>query len=137
MTTVESSESNSQTRILLIEDNEPNRRLMEDYLIYVGYRVRALAGGADFEREMEEFAPQVVLLDLKLPDIDGYTILETIKQRSQWQTIPVIVVSACAFLSDQQRAFALGARRYLVKPIRLAELLTVIRQELGSSQSDP
>jgi two-component system cell cycle response regulator DivK len=137
MTTVESSESNSSIRILLIEDNEPNRRLMEDYLIYVGYRVRSLAAGAGFEEAMAEFAPQIVLLDLKLPDIDGYTILERMKQRSEWQSIPVIVVSACAFLADQQRAFALGARRYLVKPIRLAELLSVIRQELDRAENEP
>lgn len=130
MTTVQESDSNSPIRILLIEDNEPNRRLMEDYLVYLGYSVLALAGGSSFISVLDDFKPQVVLLDLKLPDMDGFTIIEQMQQRSDWQQIPIIVVSACAFVADQQRALSLGARRYLVKPIRLSDLIQVIREEL-------
>jgi two-component system cell cycle response regulator DivK len=134
--TVQDSEAGSPVRILLIEDNEPNRHLMEDYLTYLGYRVMALADGSSFESALEEYRPHVILLDLKLPGIDGYAILERIRQRSDWRRIPVIVVSACAFTADQQRAIALGACRYLVKPIRLAELLDVIRDELEKPRPD-
>lgn len=136
MTTVEETESRQLIRILLIEDNEPNRRLMEDYLTYLGYDVRSLAVGLGFETVLDEFKPQVVLLDLRLPDIDGNTILERMQQRSSWRRIPVIVVSARAFQSDQQQALSLGARRYLVKPIRLSELIEVIRTELARSTSE-
>lgn len=131
MTTDQETGANIPIRILLIEDNEPNRRLLEDYLIYQGFSVLALAVGAGFEQAIEAFQPQVVLLDLKLPDIDGCDILEQIQQNSELSRIPIIVVSARAFLSDQQRALNLGARRYLVKPIRLQELLQVIREELN------
>lgn len=131
MTTDQTSGSNPPIRILLIEDNEPNRRLLEDYLIYQGFSVLALATGVGFEQALDEFKPQVVLLDLKLPDIDGCDILEQMQQIPRWRDIPVIIVSARAFLSDQQRALNLGARRYLVKPIRLLELLEVIQAELG------
>ncbi len=130
MTTAQETGSNISIRILLIEDNEPNRRLLEDYLIYQGFTVLALAIGTGFEQAIAEFQPHVVLLDLKLPDIDGCDILEQIQQNSELSQIPVIVVSARAFLADQQRALNLGARRYLVKPIRLQELLQVIREEL-------
>ena len=131
MTTELETGSSPPIRILLIEDNEPNRRLLEDYLLYQGFSVRALAVGVGFEQTLQEFQPQIVLLDLKLPDINGYDILEQMQQHPEWRNIPVIVVSAMAFMADQQRAFALGARRYLVKPIRLLELLNVVRSELG------
>ncbi|NDJ19743.1 response regulator [Myxacorys almedinensis] len=134
MTTQEPT-SDPPVRILLIEDNEANRRLMNDYLSYCGYSVLALAEGRPFESAIAEFDPQVILLDLKLPDIDGYFLLERLQQHPEWQSIPVIIVSAYAFQKDQQRALNLGARRYLVKPIRLADLIAVIREELARSQS--
>ncbi len=131
MTTEREIGSSPPIRILLIEDNEPNRRLLEDYLVYQGYRVLSLAVGLGFGQTLEEFQPQIVLLDLKLPDIDGYDILEQMQQHPAWCRIPVIVVSARAFMADQRRALGLGARRYLVKPIRLLELNEVIREELN------
>ncbi len=131
MTTIEDSGSDSPIRILLIEDNEANRRLMSDYLSYCGYEVFALAEGTQIAATLEQFCPQIILLDLKLPMIDGYTLLEQLQQRDDWKQIPTIVVSAYAFQRDQQRALDLGARRYLVKPIRLSQLTDVIREELG------
>ncbi|MER3435179.1 MAG: response regulator [Leptolyngbya sp. ERB_1_1] len=130
MTTDQETGSGDSIRILLIEDNEPNRRLLEDYLIYQGFSVLTLATGIGFEQVLEEFQPQIMLLDLKLPDMDGCDILKQMQQHSEWHKIPVIVVSARAFMSDQQQALNLGARRYLVKPIRLMELIEVIREEL-------
>lgn len=136
MTTAQQTGSNLPIRILLIEDNEPNRRLLEDYLIYQGFSVFALSAGIGFEQALEEFQPQVVLLDLKLPDMDGCDILEQMQQNAGWRKIPVIVVSARAFIADQQRALDCGARRYLVKPIRLLELLEVIQEELLRSTTE-
>lgn len=138
MTTQETG-SDPPIRILMIEDNEANRRLMNDYLSYCGYNVFALAEAQQFEPTMVQFNPQVILLDLKLPDVDGYSLLEQIQQHPDWRNIPVIIVSAYAFQKDQQRAFKLGARRYMVKPIRLSELIDVISEELtrlGSKESD-
>lgn len=130
MTTEQQTGSLDPIRILLIEDNEPNRRLLEDYLIYQSFEVRALSMGTGFEQALAEFKPRIVLLDLKLPDMDGCDILERMQQSPDWREIPVIVVSARAFMADQQRALQLGAQRYLVKPIRLLELLEVIRSIL-------
>lgn len=135
MTTIENSESKSPIRILLIEDNEANQRLMRDYLGYYGYEVLALTDGTQLAATLEQFRPQVILLDLKLPMIDGYTLLEQLQQWDEWKRIPTIVVSAYAFQRDQQRALDLGARRYLVKPIRLSQLTDVVREELGEPPS--
>jgi two-component system cell cycle response regulator DivK len=120
-------------KILLVEDNYLNRQMLEDYLVFCGYRVRSLAGGADFFRDLADFQPDLVLLDLKLPDVDGYVLLEQIQQQPEWRHIPVVIVSAFAFKADQQRALGLGARRYLVKPVSLKDLRQVIEEELHRS----
>lgn len=104
---------------------------MTDYLEYHGYSVYPLAHGACLFSAMMQFKPHIVLLDLKLPDIDGFTLLEQFRQKTEWQDIPVIVVSAFAFQSDQQRALSLGARQYLIKPVNLAQLRRTIHEELN------
>ncbi len=117
-------------RILLVEDHEVNRCLLSDYLSYLGYQVFCLAEGSTFFEAVTCFRPHLVLLDLKLPDIDGYTLLEQMQQRPKWQQVPVIVVSAYAFKADRQRAFRLGAKRYFVKPVNLSHLRQAIQEEL-------
>lgn len=104
--------------------------MLEDYLVFCGYQVLSLAFGSGFFQALGDFQPHLILLDLKLPDIDGYTLLEQMGQRSEWQVIPVIVVSAFAFKADRQRALNLGARRYFVKPVSLRDLKQAIEEEL-------
>ena len=117
-------------RILLVEDNDLNRQMLHDYMTFCGYQVLSLASGSGFFEALADFQPQLILLDLKLPDIDGYTLLEQLQQRTEWQHIPVIIVSAFAFKADQQRALSLGARRYFVKPVNLSNLRQAIADEL-------
>lgn len=118
-------------RILLIEDNDFNRILLCDYLNYFGYDVQSLSEGSSFFSTIEQFQPELILLDLKLPDIDGYTLLEKMQNKSDYVNIPVIVVSAFAFKLDQKRAIDLGACRYFVKPVNLIDLIKAIEEELA------
>lgn len=118
-------------RILLVEDNEISRLLMSDYLEYCGWKVLSLAEGEPFLQTMRQFQPHLVLLDLKLPGVDGFTLLAQAQQIPEWLGIPIIVVSAFAFQTDQQRALNLGARRYLVKPVKPLLLREVIQEELN------
>lgn len=121
---------NSSIRILLIEDNDISRQLMNDFLRHCGYCVRVLSSGSTFAQEMTQFQPHLVLLDLKLPDIDGFSLLKQAQQTSEWSEIPIVVVSAFAFQSDRQRALSLGARQYLVKPVMLPQIQQAISEEL-------
>ena len=121
-------------RILLIEDNEISRLLMSDYLEYCGWKVFSLAEGETFLETMQQFQPHLVLLDLKLPGVDGFTLLAQAQQTPDWFRVPIVVVSAFAFQSDQQRALNLGARRYLVKPVKPLRLKEVIAEELNLSR---
>jgi DNA-binding response OmpR family regulator len=120
-------------RVLLVEDNEINRQLMGDFLVYHDYQVEMVDSGKDFISVFERFEPHVVLMDLRLPDGDGYDLLAQVQAHPVWQQVPVIIISACALQRDQYRALALGARRYLVKPIRLTFLLEVLIAELPRS----
>lgn len=122
----------SRSRVLIVEDNDLNRQMLDDYLSFCGYDVLSLANGTCFFQALIQFQPQLILLDLKLPDVDGYTILKHVRERTDWQSTPIFVVSAFAFSADQQRALRLGATRYFVKPVNLAELKQAIKEELYS-----
>lgn len=130
MTKTRELNPNAGARILVVEDNEASRQLMSDYLEYYGYRVMTLSKGSLFASAMQHFSPQLILLDLKLPDIDGYSLLQQRQWCAEWLKVPVIVVSAFAFQSDQQRALKLGACQYLVKPVSLTHLKRTIHKEL-------
>ena len=118
-------------RILLIEDNDVNRILLNDYLKYFGYDVESLSEGYNFFLTIEQFQPNLILLDLKLPDIDGYFLLEKMQNKPDYVNIPVIIVSAFAFKADLKRAIDLGACRYFVKPVNLIDLIQAIEEELA------
>ncbi|MBD2003650.1 MULTISPECIES: response regulator [Cyanophyceae] len=125
-----SSASAAAKRILIVEDSPMNRELLNDYLGYLGYEVFALAEGSGFFQALIDFQPDLILLDLKLPDIDGYTILQQIQEGTDWLHIPIIVVSAFAFQVDKEKALRLGARRFIVKPVNIVDLKQAIQEEL-------
>lgn len=121
---------NSPKRILLVEDNDINRLLMSDYLNFCAYEVLTLPQASDFFAAVEKFQPHLILLDLKLPGIDGFSLLEQMQQKPNWQHIPIFVVSAFAFRADRERAMHLGAKHYFVKPVNLSHFRQAIEQEL-------
>ncbi|QLE50880.1 response regulator [Nostoc sp. C057] len=122
--------SHKVRRILLVEDHYLNRLLLSDYLSYCGYDVQSLSEGSTFFSTIDKFKPDLMLLDLKLPDIDGYSLLKQVQQKPDVSKIPIIVVSAFAFKADQELAMSLGARRYFVKPLKLKDLILTIEKEL-------
>lgn len=135
-----------QRRILLIEDDYGNRVLFADFLEHCGYRVLPLADGNNCIEIMQEFIPHLILLDIKLPQIDGLTLIQRIRQHPQFHTLPILVVSGYAFQTDRQKAIAAGATDYMVKPImpntlssKILSLLTLpptpITQENDAQES--
>lgn len=130
MTAVPPLDQATRTRILLVEDNDINRELLSDYLKFCGWDVLSIDRGAYFSSTLELFQPDLILLDLRLPDIDGFTLLSQVQNSTEYCHIPVIVISACAFQADQKKALNLGARRYLVKPMGLSQLKDAISEEL-------
>ena len=121
-------------RILIVEDNDLHRLITHDCLETEGYTVLSLADGLNFFPSIAEFHPDLLLLDLKLPCIDGFTLLKQLKL-SPWAYIPVIITSAYAFHTEKQKAINLGASSYLTKPIALETLVKTIALELEAVYS--
>ena len=126
MVTSPSSTADGRHRIVVVEDDSANRLFFADYLTFSGFKVLALPHGLDLDQQLKEFQPHLLLLDLGLPEIDGYTLLKQVRSSPLWQQLPVIVVSGYAFAEDQHRAFNLGAQKYLVKPVPLQQLTHAI-----------
>ncbi len=112
-------------RILLVEDNDYHRLMVKDFLVSKDYQVLSLPNGEDLLSCVAKFKPNVILLDLRLPQIDAYSLLKQLKQ-SQWRFIPVIIISAYSFEKYKQKALDLGAYSYLTKPIRLEAISDAI-----------
>jgi two-component system cell cycle response regulator DivK len=118
-------------RILLVEDNPHLQELCGDFLELEGYTVRTVEDGAHFFSAIAEFRPQLILLDIKLPDIDGLTLLEQLRQ-SEWGSIPTIIWSAHDLERYRKRGFQLGVKHYLTKPADPLLLLETIEVELSN-----
>ncbi len=118
------------SKVFLLEDNDISRQLMTDFLTAQGFNVLSLPSATTVLTVLKEFRPQIILLDIKLPEIDGYTVLQLLKSHPTWKTVPIIVVSAFAFCADRDRALQLGANRYLIKPVKLPELIQAIHEEI-------
>lgn len=118
---------NESDLILLVEDEPQMRRFLRVTLQSHRYRFVEATGGAEGLREVSTRNPDVVLLDLGLPDMDG---LEVVKRIREWSRVPVIVISAREQEQDKIRALDAGADDYLTKPFGAGELLARIRVAL-------
>jgi two-component system, OmpR family, KDP operon response regulator KdpE len=120
-------EAASKALALVIEDESPMRKLLRVALVSHGYRVLEATTGAEALRMAMGYAPDVILLDLGLPDIDGIAL---VKQLREWATIPVIVVSARPQEQTRVEVLDAGADDFVAKPFGVDELLARIRVAL-------
>jgi two-component system cell cycle response regulator DivK len=114
-------------RILVIEDHEENRRLLRDLLTSFGYELVEAVTGEDGVIAAENERPDLILMDIQLPGIDGYETTRRIKANSALNSIPVIAVTSYALSGDDIKAFAAGCDGYVTKPFDPAELLAKIQ----------
>lgn len=120
-------------RILVVEDDNLNRRLFKNYLTLCGYQVRTMACGCYFFEQIAQFQPDLILLDLKLPSVDGYTLLEQMRTTPQVQHIRVIIVSAFAPRVNKQTGLSLESYPYFMKPVLPSVLSKAIAEELNDN----
>ena len=122
-------------RILLVEDDENLRLVLADNLEEQGYEVALAADLAQARRQHDEKSPNLVILDLMLPDGDGYSFCREL--RSEGATCPILMLTARALESDVVDGLEAGADDYVAKPYRLAELLARIEALLRRSGKRP
>ncbi|HEY1534106.1 MAG TPA: response regulator transcription factor [Polyangiaceae bacterium] len=117
------------SKILIVEDQAPMRRFLRTTLMHNGFEALEAADGAQALERVAEFEPNLVLLDLGLPDIDGIEIICKLREHSD---VPIIVISARQDEHEKVEALDLGANDYVTKPFGAAELLARIRVALRS-----
>ncbi len=117
--------------VLLVEDEEQLRRVMKDLLQREGYRVAEARDGIQALDEVDRFAPDVIILDLNLPGLDGYGVLAQLRSRPATREIPVMVLTAKGDEDNEVRVFELGADDFVTKPFRARSLTARLEAVLG------
>jgi two-component system cell cycle response regulator DivK len=115
-------------QILVVEDNELNMKLFRDVLVVKGYRALEATTGEEAIALATEHAPDLVLMDVQLPDLDGVEALRRLRTDERTATIPVLALTAQAMQGDRERFLAEGFDGYVSKPVNVRELLGIVRQ---------
>jgi CheY-like chemotaxis protein len=110
-------------RILVIEDNRDNMTLIVDLLSSFDYEIVQAFDGEAGVQMAEESKPDLILMDLSLPRMDGWTAATAIKAKPDYKDIPIIALTAHAMTGDKERALAAGCDDYLTKPLELTQLI--------------
>ena len=117
-------------RILVIEDHEENRRLLRDLLTSGGYEMLEAVTGEEGLALAATERPDLILMDIQLPGLDGYEVTRRLKANPALQHIPIIVVTSYALSGDELKATAAGSDAYVTKPFSPRQLLAKIGQFL-------
>ena len=122
----------TKTVILLADDNEPNLSTLSSYLIARGYDIRIAKNGQEALEKAQSEKPDLILMDIQMPVMDGLEATKQIRQYPDLVSIPIIALTALAMKGDKEKCLAAGANDYLSKPVRLNQLVTTIQQLLRS-----
>jgi twitching motility two-component system response regulator PilG len=116
----------SNNRILIVEDEESLLKLESILLTSRGYHVRGVTDGASALKEIAENRPDLVLLDIMMPGIDGFEVCRRIKEDPLTKSIPVVMLTAKKSSMDQARGVQVGADAYITKPFKSVKIMEVI-----------
>jgi two-component system, cell cycle response regulator DivK len=117
--------------VLIVEDSELNMRLFNDLLMAFGYRTVKTREGANAVALAREHKPDLIVMDIQLPEISGLDITQELKKDPELKAIPVVAVTAFAMRGDEQKILAAGCDAYLSKPISVTTFLETIRRFIG------
>jgi two-component system cell cycle response regulator DivK len=117
-------------RILVVEDTEDNRRIIRDLLTNAGYDLLEAATGVEGVRMAKEHRPDLILMDIQLPELDGYQATRRIRADPACASIPIIAVTSYALSGDEAKTRAAGCDGYVAKPFSPRQLLAKVREFL-------
>lgn len=123
--------------ILYIEDNPDNRVLVRRLLFHEGYNTLEAENAEDAMKVLAESRPNLILMDINMPDVDGYTLTSRIKSMPEMANIPVVAITANVMRGDRERVLQAGCDGYIEKPIDVDNFLDQIAQflQLGAQQT--
>ena len=116
--------------ILIVEDNELNMKLFHDLLDAHGYRVLEARTGPEALQIVSENRPDLILMDIQLPEVSGLEVTQKIKSNEELVDIPIIAVTAFAMKGDEERIRAGGCEDYIAKPISVSSFLEKVKRYL-------
>jgi two-component system cell cycle response regulator DivK len=122
------------SRILIVEDNEKNMKLVRDILQHKGYATLEAETGQDGVRLAIEQRPDLILMDIQLPDIDGIQALRLIREQPALDATPVLAVSASVMPDEQQKIVTSGFDAFITKPINVRQFLDAVQRFLASGR---
>jgi two-component system, cell cycle response regulator DivK len=126
----------SSARVLIVEDNPLNLKLVRDVLLKAGFDVIEARTGEDGVARAQDSQPDVILMDLQLPGVDGTQAMRTIKASPSGSGIPIVALTAFAMSEDRDRALRNGFDGYLSKPISVRDLPRQISELLPERDAD-
>src|SRR6476646_7562248 len=120
-------------KVLIVEDNELNMKLFHDLLEAQGYDILETREGLQALSLAREHHPDLILMDIQLPEISGLEVTKWLKEDEELASIPVVAVTAFAMKGDEERIREGGCEAYLSKPISVAKFIETIRHFLGTA----
>ena len=123
----------SDKNVMVVEDNEKNRKLMRVVLKARGYNIIEAATGEEALNLLKNQKPDIILMDIQLPGIDGLTLIKQIKASVVTKDIPIIAVTAYAMKGDEQKILDTGCNAYVSKPINTQELPLIVEKYIKKS----
>jgi two-component system, cell cycle response regulator DivK len=123
--------------VLLVEDNPRNLKLARDVLEHAGFAVTTVMTGEEALPAARTARPDVILMDLQLPGIDGHAALGRLRADPMTAGIPVVAVSAFAMQADRERAMVAGFDGYLMKPISVRDFPAQVREHIRADEGSP
>ncbi len=124
-------------KVLIVEDNELNMKLFHDLLDAHGFATVQTRNGLDALALAREHRPDLILMDIQLPEVSGLEVTRWLKEDDELREIPIIAVTAFAMKGDEERIRQGGCEAYISKPISVAKFIETIRHFLGVGQSMP
>ena len=118
-------------KILVVEDTEDNRQILRDLLGMAGYDMVEAHDGAQGVAMAAEYKPDLILMDIQMPVMDGYEATRRIKADPELKAIPIVAVTSYALSGDEEKARAAGCDAYIAKPYSPRQMLAKVREILG------
>jgi PleD family two-component response regulator len=129
-----SNDSDTQGELLIVDDLVDNLRVLSNTLSSHGYRVRCVRNGPMALVGARAIPPDLILLDIRMPDMDGYEVCRQLKADPQTSEIPIIFLSALDEVEDKTKAFQSGGADYITKPFQVEEVLARVKNQITIQQ---
>ena len=120
-------------RILVVEDEEDNRRIVRDLLTSVGFEIIEAVTGPEGVTAAETHRPDLILMDINMPDMDGYTLTAKIKTTPGFERVPILALTANVMRGDKEKTLEAGCDGYIQKPLDIDQLIHEVERFLARS----